>query len=545
MDIEVDSNDVIKIVLQFLKENNLHKSMVALQEETNVSLNVVDNLDKLLSDIINGKWNRVLETVSSISISNEILFDLFEQIFFELIEMNEIDSARNLLYNSYPLQSMKIDEIHNMRYSRLQQILLNHDNNNNKNKKTNNKDKDKRRREIAENIEKQLFESSPSRLLSLINDALKYQQLSGKLIKGQSYDLFKNYDDDENKNNNNKYGEDEKIIRKNTCIIPFSKNSLMTCIKFSPDGNLLVSGSNDGFIEIWDYDTGKLIEFGDGNHDDKLLLVHDENSSITNITFSIDSQLMASSCNNGTIKIWKVYSQKNIITFDKCHNGSITSISFNKDSTQILSSSIDKTLKIHGLKSQRLLKQFNGHKSFVNNCFYINNNESIISYSSDGIIKIWNTKTRNCIYTINNIENIPNNMKISKMILNPMNKKKEIYMILSNDKNYIIYLLNIKTFKLIKKIESEKLKKYLLNKKNVEEKHYFKDIVTSFYGNYLYVLGENEHILYCFNLLKRKRDLLSNAIKLHDSEVICIEHHPHRNIFASLSEDKTLKIWKA
>ena len=54
MDIEVDSQDVIKVVLQFLKENNLHKSMKALQEESNVSLNVVDNLDKLISDIHNG-----------------------------------------------------------------------------------------------------------------------------------------------------------------------------------------------------------------------------------------------------------------------------------------------------------------------------------------------------------------------------------------------------------------------------------------------------------------------------------------------------------
>lgn len=54
MDIEVDSQDVIKVILQFLKENNLHKTMKALQEESNVSLNVVDNLDKLISDIHHG-----------------------------------------------------------------------------------------------------------------------------------------------------------------------------------------------------------------------------------------------------------------------------------------------------------------------------------------------------------------------------------------------------------------------------------------------------------------------------------------------------------
>eukprot|EP01084_Bolivina_argentea_P163938 285120_1 len=544
--INQNNHSVIKIMLQFLKENNLHNTMKTLQQETNISLNVVDDLDKLLSDIHNGKWNTVLETVSSIGISSEVLFDLFEQIFFELIEINEIDAARSLLYTSEPLISMKSDEIHNIRYSRLEQILLNTVNNNfnisqlygygyNKLQK---------RKQISEQISKEIFEVSPSRLLSLISDALKYQQLSGKLIKGENYDLFKDYEND----NKIVIDRNEKIIRKNTIIIPFSKHSIMTYITFSIDGNLLISGSSDGFIEIWDYDKGQLIK--DSNiisyqNNDELLL-HTENVAIRYINFSNDSQLMASGNDLGSIKIWKIYKGINVVTFESAHSKCITSLCFNKNNTQILSSSIDNSIKIHGLKSKKILKQFNGHKSFVNKCLYCNNDENIVSCSADGCIKIWDTKTTNCIYDINNINkmiltnNIENPMKeylnkqyankdddnnkkvsnnnisIRNIISNNMNKKskqEEIYVILSSD-SYVVYLLNVKTGKLIRKIESEKLKRYIENKQsnnsnknNINECDdcYFSDIVLSAYGKYLYVLGEPDHILYCFDMLKKKK----------------------------------------
>jgi len=614
MNIEVDSQDVIKIILQFLKENNLHKSMQALQEETNVSLNVVDNLDQLLSDIMNGRWNRVLQIVSSIGISSEALYDLFEQIFFELIEMDEIDSARHLLYNSAPLQSMKTDETHTIRYSRLEQIILHcHDEHAKRdiihqlygfdaNHQLNSKEK--RRKQIAENIEKQVFEASPSRLLSLINNALKYQQLCGKLVKGENYDLFRDYD---KCGTVDKRDRNENIVRKNTCIIPFSKNSSMTFVSFSTDGNLLVSGSSDGFLEIWDYDTGKLIK--DSNvlkfQSNDELLIHHENEPVRYITFSHDSQLMATGGDTGSIKIWKVYEGVNSIAFNDAHSSAITSLSFNKNGTQILSASLDKSIKIFGLKSKRILKEFHGHKSFVNKALYMNNDQSIISCSADGTIKIWCSKTTDCIHSIDNIQRlVPQNemnamkqylnqqygnnskhgeellasssaqsananvnqianVSIRSIVANPMNKKtkqEEVYVVVNNC--YIVYLLHVRTGKLIKKIESEKLKNHLLNKRNhhntqqtavndVFDDHYFADIALSAYGHYLYALGEPDHILYCFNMLKKKSsksnkklDLLSHAIKLHDDNVVCIAHHPHRNILASISNDRKLKIWR-
>ena len=48
--------------------------------------------------------------------------------------------------------------------------------------------------------------------------------------------------------------------------------------------------------------------------------------------------------------------------------------------------------RIHGLKSGKLLKEFRGHTSFVNHAIYSPDPHQILSASSDGTVKMWNTK---------------------------------------------------------------------------------------------------------------------------------------------------------
>ena len=41
-------------------------------------------------------------------------------------------------------------------------------------------------------------------------------------------------------------------------LIAFGKKSTPSACTFSHDGQYLVSGSQDGFVEVWDYQTGNL-----------------------------------------------------------------------------------------------------------------------------------------------------------------------------------------------------------------------------------------------------------------------------------------------
>lgn len=50
----------------------------------------------------------------------------------------------------------------------------------------------------------------------------------------------------------------EKLVRKSAGKIKFSKASVPQCAQFSRDGRMLVTGSKDGFVEVWDFDKCKL-----------------------------------------------------------------------------------------------------------------------------------------------------------------------------------------------------------------------------------------------------------------------------------------------
>eukprot|EP00299_Pterocystis_sp_00344_P017703 c8867_g1_i2.p1 GENE.c8867_g1_i2~~c8867_g1_i2.p1 ORF type:complete len:182 (-),score=41.95 c8867_g1_i2:4-549(-) len=173
-EVEVESQDVIRLILQFCKENGLQKTFAALQDESNTTLNTVDSIEHFIADINNGHWDAVLAAISTLRFPPEKLCDLYEQIFRELLELREVETARGLIRHTEALQSLKLRDPN--RYLRLEHLLSQTD--------LEARDlfpdgKEKRRTQIAQELAAEVYVAPPSRLLALVGQSLKWQQHQG------------------------------------------------------------------------------------------------------------------------------------------------------------------------------------------------------------------------------------------------------------------------------------------------------------------------------------------------------------------------------
>ena len=126
------------------------------------------------------------------------------------------------------------------------------------------------------------------------------------------------------------------------------KNNRLFEVAFSPDGKILagtgistIERTRSGVIKLYDVETGQLINTLVATQRTKL---SESTKRISSIAFSPDGQLLASgSANGGTIKLWDVETGRNTATFTERPEpgSSMLCVVFSPDSTKLAVGSVE------------------------------------------------------------------------------------------------------------------------------------------------------------------------------------------------------------
>eukprot|EP00871_Galdieria_phlegrea_P001532 jgi/Galph1/237/GphlegSOOS_G4917.1 len=397
MSIQISASKVIKVILQFLQENGLTNTLQTLQEETGVIYNQPRNVptSKLATELLQGEWESLLRHLSGLKLSPDFLIDLFEHIALEVAETGDYATATTLVQESMALGSL-LKQRDPDRYIRLQRTIRALETGSlTKEQIFQKMDRMERRKQLYERlIEEQVPVIPSGQLLQLIGDACKYQHLQGLLPPGVEFDILQKRDTD--------------VSSRPICVpfqsILFEKGSYAKCGIFSKDGHSFVTGSVDGFIEVWDFLSGKLRKDLFYQLTEEFML---HETAVVSLDFSKTGELLASASTDGQVIVWKFEKGSILRRFQL--PSYVSCLCFCCKDAQLLAGFSDGIIRLLGLKSGRIQKEYHGHTCYVNHIFLLQRKQSsreeetdeFMSASSDGSVRVWNMQQYpSCIQVI-------------------------------------------------------------------------------------------------------------------------------------------------
>ncbi|GAX34593.1 nSTAND1 domain-containing NTPase [Nodularia sp. NIES-3585] len=158
-----------------------------------------------------------------------------------------------------------------------------------------------------------------------------------------------------------------------------TRNSWVTSVNFSPDGQILASGYADNSIQLWNSD-GSL-----------LATLTDHQDSVNSVSFSPDGQILASASGDNTIKLWS--RDGKLLTTLTGHLHGVNDVNFSPDGEILASGSNDNTVRIWS-RNGKLLANFIGHSRSINSVSFSPEGDTIASASNDGTVKLWSLDGR-------------------------------------------------------------------------------------------------------------------------------------------------------
>jgi COMPASS component SWD3 len=168
----------------------------------------------------------------------------------------------------------------------------------------------------------------------------------------------------------------------------------INAVTISPNGKVIVSGSEDNTIKLWYLKTGECLATLEGHE-----------AGVRSVAISPDGQLLVSGSADNTIKLWQLPSLENepicpdpIYTITG-HSDDVKCLAISHDGQILASGSQDKTIKLWNLETGELTTTLVEHWREVNHLTISPDGQNLISCSGDETIQVWQLETLKLLHS--------------------------------------------------------------------------------------------------------------------------------------------------
>ena len=158
-------------------------------------------------------------------------------------------------------------------------------------------------------------------------------------------------------------------------------------VRFSPNGVNLATGSMDGLVRVWQVSNGTLLRTLKGHA-----------GWVTGLDFSKDGKYLVSGSDDFTVRVWRLSDYKLIQTIDE-GMGSITSVAFSPDATKLAWSEIDGKVRLRSFSGVWLhILEADGLEA--TRVAFSPQGDRLAAGYSNGSIRIWSVEDGALLQTI-------------------------------------------------------------------------------------------------------------------------------------------------
>jgi len=271
---------------------------------------------------------------------------------------------------------------------------------------------------------------------------------------------------------------------------------------YSPQGDQIVSSSDDKIVRLWDVVTGECGQTMTGH-----------TSSVRKVLYSPKGDHIASASYDNTVRLWNVGSGASRKISNR-HSGGVTDLKYSPKRKQIASCSTDSTIRLWDVETGVCSRTLTGHSEWVWKIAYSSQGDQLVSCGGDSMVRLWDVESGACRYIL-----VGHTRIVYDVVYSPQGGQ-----IASASKDKTVRLWNVQTGEC---------------QHTLTGNGGFWVIKYSPQGNQIASACENGTM----KLWDVETGACQHTLDGHSDGIGGMEYSPDGNQIASASEDKTVRLW--